>query len=175
MILLFFVGIIFVVGIDVGLNTTVPKFLMEKCGIPLERAGLGTSLYFIARTVGAFIGAILLVKLSAKRFFTIGMIVAIPTLLVMLFMCSEWSILAMVFIIGFAIANVFSIIFSFALKRKPEMTNEISGLLIMGVAGGAIIPPVMGVAADHFNQSGAMCVLLILMIYLLYCSFVVKE
>ncbi|MEL7598831.1 MAG: MFS transporter [Proteiniphilum sp.] len=175
MILLFFIGIIFVVGIDVGLNTTIPKFLMEKLGIPLEEAGLGTSLYFIARTAGTLVGAILLVKLSAKKFFMISMFVAIPSLLLMLFMEDEWSIGILIFIVGFAIANVFSIIFSFALKRKPEKANEISGLLIMGVAGGAIIPPIMGVTADTFSQSGGMAVLLALMIYLLYCSIIIKE
>jgi fucose permease len=175
MILMFFCGIVFVVGIDVGLNTTIPKFLMEKCGIPLEDAGLGTSLYFIARTVGTFIGAIVLVAFSAKRFFTLSMLVAIPAMVVMVLAGGMWPILAMVFVVGFAVANVFSIIFSFALKRKPDKVNEISGLLIMGVAGGAVIPPLMGVAADLSSQTGAMCILLGLMAYLLYCSIVVKE
>lgn len=175
MILIFFIGILFVVGIDVGLNTTVPKFLIEKSNIPLEQAGLGTSLYFIARTIGTFIGALLLVTFSAKRFFTVSMLVAIPALFVMLFMSEIWAILTLVFIVGFAVANVFSIIFSFALKRKPDNANEISGLLIMGVAGGAIILPLMGLAADAFNQSVAMGLLLVLMGYLLYCSVMIKE
>jgi fucose permease len=175
MILLYFIGILFVVGIDVGLNTTVPKFLIEKSHIPLEQAGLGTSLYFIARTIGTLIGALLLVSLSAKKFFTISMLIAIPALFIMLFMSEIWIILALVFIVGFAVANVFSIIFSFALKRKPENANEISGLLIMGVAGGAIILPLMGLIADAVNQSAAMGLLLLLMGYLLYCSLMIKE
>ena len=175
MMLLFFIGIVFVVGIDVGLNTTVPKLLIEKLDIGLDQAGLGTSLYFIARTTGTFVGAILLAVFSAKRFFTISMVVAIPALIAMLFMGGLWGILSMVFVVGFAVANVFSIIFSFALKSKPSKSNEISGLLIMGVAGGAIIPPIMGVVADVFSQTAAMGVLLLLMIYLLYCSLIVKE
>lgn len=175
MILLFFIGILFVVGIDVGLNTTVPKLLIEKCNIPLEKASLGTSLYFIARTIGTFIGALLLVSFSAKKFFKISMLVAIPALFVMLFLNEVWAILTLIFIVGFAVANVFSIIVSFALKRKPENANEISGLLIMGVAGGAIILPLMGLLADAFNQSVAMALLLLLMGYLLYCSVMVKE
>jgi fucose permease len=93
----------------------------------------------------------------------------------MLFMSEIWIILALVFIVGFAVANVFSIIFSFALKRKPENANEISGLLIMGVAGGAIILPLMGLIADAVNQSAAMGLLLLLMGYLLYCSLMIKE
>jgi len=175
MILLFFVGIIFVVGIDVGLNTTIPKLLMERCGMPLEEAGLGTSLYFIARTIGSFVGAILLVYFSSRRFFAISMFIAIPAMILMLLLEDMWSILATIFIVGFSVANVFSIIFAFALKRLPEKVNETSGLMIMGVAGGAVIPPLMGIAADLSSQSGAMFILLLLMGYLLYCSLITKE
>ncbi len=174
-ILMFFIGIICVVGIDVGLNITVPKYLMVRCGIPLERAGLGTSLYFIARTTGTFIGAILLVKFSPRRFFLISMVVAIAGMLVMLTMSSLWTILVLVFVVGFAVANVFSIIFSAALQRKPERANEISGLMIMGVAGGAVIPPLMGVVSDSAGQTGGLAVLLIAMAYLLFCAYSLKK
>ena len=170
-----FLGIVFVVGVDVGLNTTVPKFLMERCGILLEKAGLGTSLYFIARTLGTFTGAILLVKLSGRKFFIVNMLVAIPALLVMLLIGNLWGILAMVFILGFTVANVFSIIFSAALKKMPNRANEISGLLIMGVAGGAIIPLIMGITSDSFGQTGGMTVLLVALAYLLFSAFKLKE
>ena len=174
-ILILFLGIVFVVGVDVGLNTTIPKFLMERCNILLEKAGLGTSLYFIARTIGSFVGAILLVKLSGRKYFIVSMFIAIPALLVMLLIGNLWAILAMVFVIGLAVANVFSIIFAAALKQKPGRANEISGLLIMGVAGGAVIPLVMGITSDSLGQTGGMAVLLVAMTYLLYCGFNLKE
>lgn len=174
-ILMLFLGIVFIVGVDVGLNTTVPKFLMDRCGILLEKAGLGTSLYFVARTVGTFIGAILLVKLSGRKFFIVSMLIAIPALIVMLLADNLWSILAMIFIIGFAVANVFSIIFSAALKKMPNRANEISGLLIMGVAGGAVIPLIMGITSDSLGQTGGMAVLLVALGYLLYSAIKLKE
>lgn len=174
-ILMLFLGIIFVVGVDVGLNTTVPKFLMERCGIPLEKAGLGTSLYFVARTIGTFAGAILLVELSGRKFFIWSMLAAIPALMVMLLTVNVWIILSMVFILGFAIANVFPIIFSAALKRKPDHSNEISGLLIMGVAGGAIIPLIMGITSDAAGQTGGMTILMLTLIYLLFNAYKLKE
>jgi len=174
-ILMLFLGIIFVVGVDVGLNTTIPKFLMERCNILLEKAGLGTSLYFVARTVGTFLGAILLVKLSGRKFFILSMLVAIPVLLIMLMMSNMWGILSMVFILGFAVANVFSIIFSAALKKMPDRANEISGLLIMGVAGGAVIPLIMGITSDSQGQTGGMAVLLIALVYLLYSAIKLKN
>ncbi|HEY4788817.1 MAG TPA: MFS transporter, partial [Bacteroidales bacterium] len=175
-ILSLFLGILFVVGVDVGLNTTVPKFLMERCQLPLEKAGFGTSLYFMARTIGTFAGAILLVKISGRKFFIISIVIALAAMASMLALTSLWTILAMVFILGLSVANVFSIIFSLALQRKPERANEISGLMIMGVAGGAILPVIMGITSDAVkSQAGGLLVLLIALVYLLLCALKAKQ
>jgi len=173
--LFLFLGILFVVGVDVGMNTATPKFLMEKTGMALEKAGWGTSIYFAARTAGALIGAILLAKYSARLFFKISMFVAIVALAIQLFLDQAFGIFVTVAVIGFAVANVFSILFSMALQRKPERANEISGLMVMGIAGGALMPPIMGLMADWMGQSGALLVILACMLYLLGASFWVKS
>ncbi|PWD98887.1 MFS transporter [Marinilabilia rubra] len=173
-ILLLFLGILFVVGVDVGMNMATPKFLMARTGLPLEEAGLGTSLYFAARTAGALIGAILLAKFNAMKFFKISMVVAIGAMVVLIFSQGAVMIFAMVAVIGFALANIFSIIFSMALQKRPERGNEISGLMIMGVAGGAVLPPVMGIASDAIGQVGGLLVLLVAMGYLMATSILVK-
>lgn len=174
-ILFLFLGILFVVGVDVGMNTATPKFLMERTGMALEKAGLGTSLYFAARTAGALTGAILLVKFSSKKFFRISMITAIAALLIMILLKNTIGIFIMVAVIGFTIANIFSIIFSIALQKMPSRANEISGLMIMGVAGGAIFPLLMGVMADIMGQTGALLVILGCMVYLLAAAFLIKS
>lgn len=173
-ILFLFLGILFVVGVDVGMNTATPKFLMERTGMTLETAGLGTSLYFAARTAGALIGAILLAKISAKKFFQVSMILAVVALVAMIPMKNTIGILVMVAIIGFTIANVFSIIFSIAIQKLPSRANEISGLMVMGIAGGAIFPLLMGVMSDKMGQTGGLLVIFACMIYLLVASFVIK-
>lgn len=167
-ILMLFLGIVLLVGVDVGLNTTLPKFLMERTSLPLEKAGLVNSLYFAARTIGTFAGAILLMKVSRKKFYTLSMILAIVAMTVMIFFSNMYVIFAMIFCLGLAIANVFPIIFSAALQKEPKRANEVSGLLIMGVAGGAIVPPIMGVVSDSTGQTGAMVVLLVCLGYLLF-------
>lgn len=174
-ILFLFLGILFVVGVDVGMNTATPKFLMERTGMPLETAGLGTSLYFMARTAGALVGAIILAKMSAKKFFQISMILAVIALIAMIPMKNTVGILIMVAIIGFTIANIFSIIFSIALQKLPLRANEISGLMVMGIAGGAIFPLLMGLMSDKMGQTGGLLVIFGCMIYLLIASFVIKE
>lgn len=174
-ILMLFLGIVLLVGVDVGLNTTLPKFLMERTSLPLEKAGLVNSLYFAARTIGTFAGAILLMKVSRKKFYTMSMILAIVAMTVMIFFSNMYVILVMIFCLGLAIANVFPIIFSAALQKEPKRANEVSGLLIMGVAGGAIIPPIMGVVSDATGQTGAMVVLLICLGYLLFNALKMAE
>ena len=175
-ILLLFLGIFLVVGVDVGLNTTIPKFLMERCSIPLEDAGYGTSLYFVARTMGAFIGAILLIRFSARKFFIISMVIAIAAMISALMLNDLWALRVTIFVLGFTVANVFSIIFSSALQKKPERANEISGLMIMGVSGGALFPWLMGVVSDSYQSQGAaFAVLLGLLCYLLFLAFSLKK
>lgn len=169
-ILALFGGILFVVGIDVGLNTTIPKLLMDKCQIALEEAGLGTSLYFSAKTIGTFLGAFLLARLSAQKFFFHSIWIAIVAFIVLLASNNLAVMLTMIVIVGLTCANVFSILFSYALQHRAELDNEISALMIMGVSGGALITPLMGLLADQFGQVAGMSLLLVGILYLLACS-----
>lgn len=171
MIIWLFLGILFIVGIDVGLNTTIPKLLMEKTGISLYEAGMGTSLYFAARTIGSFAGAILLMKFAAESLLKLSMCLAIIAFVLLLTTNTSWVIYVMIVVVGLMCANVFSIIFSFALRYKPERTNEISALMIMGVSGGALITPLMGIISDAFGQIAGLSLLLICLIYLFILSF----
>lgn len=166
-----FAGIIVVVGIDVGLNTVIPKILIEKTGIALEQAGLGTSLYFVAKTAGTFAGALLLARWSAKQFFKICMIVGLVALGILIMGQQSILIYVLILIIGMAFANVFSIIFSYALQYKPEKNNDISALMVMGVSGGALFPPIMGLVSDVSSQSLSLSVLMIGTVYLMLIAF----
>lgn len=174
-ILQLFFGIIFLVGIDVGVNTAAPKILMERCGLDSISAGYGTSMYFAFRTAGSFIGVWILSKFSSVIFFKTTSVITVFALLALIFTTNETAIFALYAIIGLSIANVFSILFSIALQSKPEKANEISGLMITGVFGGAVVPFIMGLATDKFgSQFGSVIIILICAFYLLYCSFAVK-
>ena len=82
-ILLSFIGIMCHVGIDVGTNTTAPKILMERLGMSLTDAGFATSLYFIFRTIGCFMGAFILQKVSSKVFFAISSVMMLLAMLIL--------------------------------------------------------------------------------------------
>jgi fucose permease len=150
----------------IWLIATIPKLLMEKLSMPLQEAGLGSSLYFAARTGGSFLGAILLARISSRPFLRGSMLIAILAFIGLLISDSLWSMGVMIVLVGLACSNVFSILFSFALEHRPEQSNEVSALMIMGVSGGALITPCMGGLADRFGQVAGLMLLLICMLYI---------
>lgn len=151
-IVLFFIGILVLVGVDVGMGVTFPKLLQERCSLPLEKAGMGNSVYFLARTVGAFLGGIILMRYSAPKFFTGSVILALASLLGLIFARNLTLILVLVALFGLGYSNLFSIVFSTSMLRVPEKTNEVSALLIVGVCGGGVITPLLGIITDTFGK-----------------------
>ncbi len=173
-ILLCFLGIMCHVGIDVGTNTTAPKIIMERLGLPLEEAGFATSVYFIFRTAGCFLGAIILRSVAARLFFGLSVLMMLAAM-VILFMCDSLvAIYVALGLIGFGNSNIFSIVFSQALISSPDEKNEVSGLMIMGLFGGTVFPLAMGFAADAIGQIGAVSVMTVGVIYLLYYTLKIK-
>lgn len=159
-ILLLFIGILVHVGIDVGINLTAPKLLMERLNITLVEAGYAASIFFLFRTIGCFVGAFILSKISARLFFMIS-VATMGTALIGLFLSDALiPIYICIAFIGFGNSNVFPIIFSQAMQLLPERNNEVSGLMIMGVSGGAVFPIFMGITSDTMgSQIGALCIL----------------
>ncbi|MDL2282012.1 MFS transporter, partial [Parabacteroides sp. OttesenSCG-928-G06] len=119
-------------------------------------------------------GAFLLARYSSARFLRYTTLVAILSFILLLAINHSWFMFAMIAVVGLMCANIFSILFSFALQRRPERANEISALMIMGVSGGALVTPVMGIVSDHLGQVPGLSVLLICMLYISIISFVRK-
>lgn len=174
-ILLSFIGIMCHVGIDVGTNTTAPKILMERLGMGLDEASFATSLYFIFRTAGCFLGTFILSKMSSKSFFGISTVLMLMAMAGLFFFQSKEMIYVCIALIGFGNSNIFPIIFSQAMFAMPDKKNEVSGLMIMGLFGGTIFPLAMGVASDAIGQSGAVAVMTIGVIYLLIYTIRIKK
>ncbi len=174
-IFLCFLGIMCHVGIDVGTNTTAPKIIMERLGMPLEEAGFATSVYFIFRTAGCFLGAFILRSMSPKLFFGLSVIMMLAAMGILLMCNSLAAIYVGLALVGFGNSNVFSVVFSQALISSPREKNEVSGLMIMGLFGGTVFPLAMGYAADAVGQNGAVAVMTAGVAYLLYYTFKIKS
>ncbi|WP_168354636.1 MFS transporter [Palleniella muris] len=175
-ILLCFLGIMCHVGIDVGTNTTAPKILIERLGMTLETAGFATGVYFIFRTAGCFLGSFILRSCSARKFFTVSVVMMLLAMIILFSASSLYLIYAAIAMIGFGNSNIFPVVFAQALNNSPKEKNEVSGLMIMGLFGGTIFPLAMGFASDILGgQAGAIAVMTIGAAYLLLYSARIKK
>ncbi|WP_373822938.1 MFS transporter [Bacteroides heparinolyticus] len=174
-ILLCFLGIMCHVGIDVGTNTTAPKILMERLGMTLSDAGFATSLYFIFRTAGCLLGAVVLQKVASKPFFAVSVLCMLAAMAGLFVFHEKTMIYVCIALIGFGNSNIFPIIFSQALLAMPQKKNEVSGLMIMGLFGGTVFPIAMGLASDAVGQSGAVAVMTIGVLYLFFYMLKMKR
>ena len=167
-VLISFLGIICHVGIDVGLNLTAPKLLMERLDMTLTGAGLATSVYFLFRTIGCFSGAFLLAYFPMKKVFIVSVLMMVAAMIGLFTMQSLAAHYVCIALVGLGNSNLFSMLFTRALLHLPNRKNEVSGLMIMGLFGGTIFPLFMGIVSDWMqSQVGAVAVMSIGVLYLL--------
>ena len=173
-VLLLFLGIFFVVGIDVGTNTVAPKLLIERCGLETTSAAvaLGSTIYFICKTIGNFVGTFMLLKFKDSTYYKINIFLTCLVLIALLFVSGQAGIYVLIAGIGLFVSCIFSLIYSTAIKANKGKENAISGLMIMGVSGGAVIPPLMGIMTQAIgSQVGSIIVLGICAAYLVFCAY----
>lgn len=173
--LLLFLGIFFVVGVDVSTNFIGSKLMIMRFGWSKEQAGIAPQIYFVSRTVGALLGAFLMTKIAEIKYFRTNIIACVAVILLLAFVEKETLNLICIGAIGFLASCVFPIIYSMAVQLRPGKANQISGLMITAVAGGGAVTPVIGAATDAIGIIGGVFVILICVTYLMYCAFGVKK
>lgn len=174
-VLLSFVAIMCCVGIDVGINTTAPKVLMERLGVSLNDAAFATSLYFIARTVGCFTGSFFLRVMNQRTFYVISVAMIFLALLGLGVGTTKAVLYASIVLVGYGDSNLFSIIVSRAMLSESAKQNEVSGLMITGIFGAMVFLQLMGFASDAIGQLGAVLVLVAGALFLAFYTKLVKE
>jgi MFS transporter, FHS family, L-fucose permease len=161
-------GIFVLVGIDVAMNSNIANYLQNVYGLTLEKASLGISLYFTALMIGRFLGAILLNWFSPQKFLAGTAIIALVSLVVLLVAPSLPVARIAIFMAGLGSANLFPLIFAITLGKFPGRGNEISGLMVMAISGGAFIPPVMGLISAGYGAVASFGLLVAGMVYMVY-------
>lgn len=173
-ILLLFLGIFFIVGVDVSTNFISSKLMAERFDWTAEQVIVAPQVYFLSRTVGALLGAFLLARMAEMKYFRVNIIACVFSLLLLIFVKNDIANLICIGAVGFFASSVFSIIYSMALQAQPEKANQISGLMITAVAGGGVVTPIIGFANGACEIIGGICVTLACVLYLTYCAFGIK-
>jgi fucose permease len=166
-------GIFLVVGIDVGINAVSGQFLHSK--FPEAQRSFfesGRSVYFFGKMLGTFGGALMLTILSPRKFFLWSSVLALVSILALISAPTAMTSMVIIFIIGLGVANIFPLIFSLSVEKYPVRTNEISGLMIMAVSGGAVIPLLIGSLSDNVGVTAGMFVLVVCAVYELFTALI---
>lgn len=169
-ILLLFFGIFFAVGTDVSTNFISSKIMLMRFGYTKEMAGIAPQVYFVLRTIGAFFGVFALTKISERKYFQYNIAACIAVVLLLAVVENDVVDFICIGAIGFLCSCVFPIVYGMAIKSMPEKANEISGLMIMAVAGGTV-SFIVGAANDMLGVTGGVLVILLEVFYLAFCAF----
>lgn len=168
---LMMVGAIFLyVGAEVCVSAGIPLFLKERFSIDISKVGLlGTGLFFTALTIGRFSGGVILNWMAPRAFFKVTCAVSLAGLLG-LFAPDRTVAIASFFLVGLGFANIFPLVFSIAVDSMPEHTNELSGLMVTAIVGGAFLPPIMGQVADRTSVQLSFLVPLVALLYITWVA-----
>jgi len=174
-VLIMVTGIFLYVGAEVCMSSGIPLYFENKFGINIEKLGiLGTGLFFTALVIGRLLGGVILNWVKPRRFFIATTVVSVISILG-LFAGIKLLSVAAVFLIGLGFANIFPLIFSITVDSMPEKTNELSGLMVTAIVGGAFLPPLMGFVADKTTVTTGFIVPLVALLYIGWVSLTKKS
>ena len=164
-------GIFLYVGAEVSMSAKLPNFLEHKFNFDIKTLGLwGTLFFFLALMTGRFLGGVILNWISPKKFLTITSVIALIGITGLYVSASEALGFIAIAIVGLGFANIFPLIFSITIDKMPERSNEISGLMVTAIIGGAFVPLAFGALADAFSIMVGFIVPGICMLYILVIS-----
>lgn len=168
-------SIFLIVGTEVAVNTNIVNILIAKFGITLEKAAIGISVFYAGETIVRLTGAIILNWIKPRFFLLVTALVSLVGVAGILVAPGLLLGFVAIFIIGLGAGNMFPIIFSLSLEKMPDRANEISGLLIMAVSGGAVIPLVVGFVSSAVSPLASISVIGACMLYILWVSLYVRK
>lgn len=170
-----FLGILFIVGLDVSVNYISSKLMATRFGWTADAAKYAPQTYFLLRTVGALLGSYLLTKIDEIRYFRVNIVLCVGAITLLVFSGNAVVSMACIGAIGFFASSVFSVIYSVAMQHHPDKANEISGLMMTAVSGGALVTPAIGLAITYWGMVGGVMVIWLCAAYLTYCAFQIRR
>jgi FHS family L-fucose permease-like MFS transporter len=166
------VGIFTYVGAEVAIGSFLINYISQPGigNISQQRAAALVGFYWGGAMVGRFIGSALLQKIETGKLLGIHAIVA--CLLVLTSMMTGghvamWTILA----VGLFNSIMFPSIFTLGIAELGPLTGDGSGVLIMAIVGGALIPVAEGALADRIGIQHAFILPAICYLYIMYYAF----
>ncbi|HEX7339575.1 MAG TPA: sugar MFS transporter [Rhodanobacteraceae bacterium] len=157
----------------VGAEVTIGSFMINYLAMPdighmsEARAAYFVALYWGGAMIGRGIGTVLLIRIATRKLLVFNACVA--GLLVLATMLTHGPVaVATVVAIGLFNSVMFPNIFALGIEDFGPLTGKVSSLLVMAIVGGAVIPLLQGVLADHIGIHHAYILPLCCYLYIIF-------
>ena len=145
-------AIFFYVGAEVSIGSFLVNYLSMPSigGFTEQQATHYVSAYWTLAMIGRFAGSAIMTRFSPRLLLTLFAVVNVLLLALTMLGSGHVSLYSVV-VVGLFNSIMFPTIFALSIERLGPLTNKASSLLIMAIVGGAVVPYLQGVLADHIG------------------------
>ena len=160
-------GIFFYVGEEIALAAIGVRFAEEQGISSVQIAGLLVTVYYLLIMIGRFIGSALMTRIRPEKLLVVLGIFGILLMAVGMVTTGTTAVACLV-LCGLANSIMYPTIFALGIAELGPMTGEGSGVITIGNVGGAAIPPLFGLMADHIGIQHAFILPIICYLFITY-------
>jgi len=145
-------AIFFYVGAEVSIGSFLVNYLSMPSigGFTEQQATHYVSAYWTLAMIGRFAGSAIMTRFSPRLLLTLFAVINVVLLALTMLGSGHVSLYSVV-AVGLFNSIMFPTIFALSIERLGPLTNKASSLLIMAIVGGAVVPYLQGVLADHIG------------------------
>ncbi len=163
------IGIFVYVGGEVSIGSFLVNYFTqpEIGGLTEKVAASFVAFYWGGAMVGRFIGSALLQKMSTRGLLGICAVCAAALVAISMLATGHVAMYSII-LVGFFNSIMFPSIFTLGVAELGPLTGDGSGIMIMAIVGGAIIPVVQGAIADRIGIHHAFFLPVLCYLYILF-------
>ncbi len=160
----------FYVGAQAGVLSFFIRFSERVAGMGEKSAAAFLTAAAFGFMAGRFSGTFLMKFINPVKILATYCIINVFLLLLAVTLHAEFSVFALIGV-AFFMSIMFPTIFSLSIRGLGSKTKLGSSLIIMGIVGGAVIPPIMGKVSDLSNIQYAYLVPIVCFLYIFYFAY----
>ncbi len=161
------IGIFFYVGAEISLAAIGVRFGQEQGISDVKIAGLLVTIYYLLIMIGRFVGSALMTKIRPQKLLVVLGFFGI-VLMGLGMLTTGTTAVACLVLCGLANSIMYPTIFALGIAELGPMTSEGSGVITIGNVGGAVIPPLFGLMADHFGIQHAFVLVIVCYVFITF-------
>jgi FHS family L-fucose permease-like MFS transporter len=165
-------GIFTYVGAEVSIGNLLVNYmgLPQIAGLPESVAGYFLMCYWGGAMLGRFVGSAVLQRVRTGPVLTVAAIGAFTLVVISLLTHGHLAMIALL-AVGFCNSIMFPSIFTLGIQDLGPLTSKGSSILIAAILGGAIVPKLQGIVADHIGLHPSFFIPAICYIYIAGFAF----